>query len=139
MSTDAEAVYAENLARIARYREDLRRVGERSVALESMRERLQKMQTTVTSPGREVTVTLGSSGLLENVQYTARGMQLTGTALAALTLRTIRQAMVQLQASVDEAVAEDPMNEFGAVMARSYHETFASSIEELNGGGITYR
>lgn len=88
------------------------------------------------SRGREVKVTVAANGLLQNVEYAEKADGMNASTLAALTLTTIRQAMAEVQAKIDEIVevaapASADAAGVAAQIRASYHDTFAESLSHL--------
>lgn len=71
---------------------------------------LSAVTVTETSPGREVTVTIGATGLLQKVEYSSRADDVEPSALARVTLATIGKAMGRLQETVEQLAGDDDVS-----------------------------
>lgn len=90
----------------------------------------------VWSPGREVRVTIGASGLLRDVEYSTRSEAVSNQALSRLTLATLRQALLTLAERVAEASTARGDTAIGTAIATEYTVEIAQAVFTLDGDGI---
>ena len=85
--------------RAAKYRA----LAERGAVAQRLEADLAAVEATASSRRGEVRVTLSHAGLLKDVRFSPAAMSMAPTALAWMTLATIREAMARLQAQVEAA------------------------------------
>jgi DNA-binding protein YbaB len=116
--------------------EELQALSTRGSAIQST---IDEMRVSLWSPGREVRVTVASSGLLEHVEYSARALSVSAEALAATTMKTLRQAIAEVQSRIDDLTLGEDADELSTAVAAEYHTAFATSLAELHSGDIGFR
>jgi hypothetical protein len=110
-------------------------------ALQAMAANAQTIQaeidaTTVSvwSPGHEVRVTVGSTGLLRDLEFTARSETLGNQALGRLTLATLKTALLTLAERIAEAADTSADPAIGSAIAGEYRAGLSDSASRLGGG-----
>lgn len=104
-----------------------------TAAATELQHRVESLRVSRWSPGHEVEVSVGSTGLLDGIEFTSRAMALPAGALSALILTTLRSALAELQAKV-EALAEEAGPSLTATnYLSSYRAAFAEPLAKLAG------
>lgn len=96
----------------------------------TMLERIAETTVSASSVRGEVRVTVAGSGLLREVAISQRGIDLGATALASLTLMTLRRALAGLQERIEAEAAE--AGGIGAATAAEYRAGLAEPLSHLD-------
>jgi DNA-binding protein YbaB len=129
---DFEAGFEESMALIDSWG---RRAQEQVERAESMRRHVDSLQVSRWSPGREVRVTLASSGLLVDVEFDERAQLRTAAVLSRAVLTALRGAMDDLRSRVSEIAADhDGQDGMAASLVASYDRALSEPLAEYRPG-----
>jgi hypothetical protein len=92
-----------------------------------------------TSLRGEVTVSVAASGLLQDVRIQQRGLDAGAAGLSRLLTSTLRQALVNLEESAAEGVAEADGGVVGAAMLAEIRTGLATPLAALDSDGTEIR
>jgi len=110
---------------------------QRAAHAQAMQAEIDAMSVSRWSRRREVNVTVASSGLLTGIEYSEQAEGMNSTALASLTMQTIREAMAEVQKKIDEITTADVVADGGpanvaADIRNAYHRSFAEPLSHLD-------
>ena len=119
MSEDLEAALAEALALIDTIGAD---AGERAEQAASLLEAVEGLKAAAASPGGEVWLEVGSSGVIEKIEFFDRALARTPMALAQAVLKAQAKAHRSLREAANQLVAEsvDPASPTALAVLETY-------------------
>lgn len=106
-----------------------------ATAATALQHRVESLRISRWSPGHEVEVSVVSTGLLDGIEFTNRAMALSADALSALILTTLRSALADLQARVEELATEAGPSLAADNYLASYRAAFAEPLAKLAAEG----
>ncbi|MEV7694597.1 YbaB/EbfC family nucleoid-associated protein [Microbacterium sp. NPDC089189] len=116
------------------HRAQYARAAEQGAAAERVQQRWAETGgASATSLRGEVTVRVGPAGLLEDVRIQQRGLDLGAAGLSRLLTATLRQALVNLEESAAEDVAEADGGAVGGAMLAEIRTGLAGPLTALRG------
>lgn len=122
------------IAQFENFRAKVRQAEANVAGVGDMQERIEQIETTVTSPDGNVTVVAGAGGTVTDLRLDPAAMRLDAAALATTIMSTMRQAVagaVQQQAGiVDNAFGDTFGVNTSEQVRQAQAEAFGTAVEE---------